>query len=161
LVQQFDIETHLTKQLPTELPSRILLRAAGVSCNGTIFIFNGIESIIMEFSEQFGTAQIICALPFLSSYYYGPISTTAIHNGHDGVWLFAGYSSEATNPILFFNTTDKVVFIPSLKNATSTLPNLFDVPASMSDGRQGYLIGGLGRLSEHDGSYHPTNGIIT
>jgi hypothetical protein len=154
-VYKFDIETNLTLRLPKELPSPVIT-AAGMSVNGTIFIFNGRQGNILEFSETSETAVIIGDLPFqiVNS---TVSSTTAIPNGNDGVWLFAG--NRPTNPVLLFNTVNKVVYIPT-ENITS-LPTLYVQPASVWEGHQGYLIGGLGMVPEIDGSYHPTNGILT
>jgi hypothetical protein len=154
-VYKFDIETNLTLRLPKELPSPVFT-AAGMSVNGTIFIFNGRQGNILEFSETSETAVIIGDLPF-QSVNSTVSSTTAIPNGNDGVWLFAG--NRPTNPVLLFNTVNKVVYIPT-ENVTS-LPTLFFQPASVWEGRHGYLIGGLGRAPEIDGSYHPMNGILT
>jgi hypothetical protein len=129
-----------------------------VSSNGTIFIFNGGQRNILEFNQESETGKIIGDLPFQTE--TSPVnSTTAISNGQDGVWLFAGNNPKATNPVLLFNTENKVVYIPTV-NSTS-LPTLYYVPASVRDGNHGYLIGGLGNAQESDGSYHPTNGIIT
>jgi hypothetical protein len=156
-VYKFDSETNLTLRLPTQLPTPVVF-AAGVSINGTILIFNGYQRNILEFSETSETAVIIGDLPFQSDN-STVSSTTAIPNSNDGVWLFAGNNPKPTNPVLLFNTANKVVYIPT-ENLTS-LPTLHYQAASVWEGRQGYLIGGLGRVPEIDGSYHPTNGILT
>jgi hypothetical protein len=156
-VHKFDSETNLTLRLPTELPSPVYY-AAAVSINGTILIFNGHQRNILEFSETLETAVIIGDLPFQSGD-STVLSTTAIPNGNDGVWLFAGTNPKPTNPVLLFNTVNKLVYIPT-ENLAS-LPTLFFQPASVWEGRQGFLIGGLGRVPEIDGSYHLTNGILT
>jgi hypothetical protein len=156
LVRKFNSETNVTVRLPTALPSPVIM-AGGVCINGTIFIFNGRQRNVLEFNQESETAKIIGDLPFrtgTSTVY----TTTAISNGQDGVWLFAGYSPKATNPVLLFNTANKVVYIPTA-NSTS-LPTLLEVPVSVWDGSHGYLIGGLGRVEESDGSYHPSNGIL-
>jgi hypothetical protein len=144
-------------RLPTELPSSVVL-ASGVSINGTIIIFNGRERNILEFNQQSESASIIGDLPFVNGTSTVG-STTAIPNSQDGVWLFGATFPKATNPILLFNTANKVVYIPTV-NPTS-LPTLFDLPVSVRDGNHGYIIGGFGRVQESDGSYHPTNGILT
>jgi hypothetical protein len=148
-VYKFDSET--------ELPSPVA-HAGGVSINGTIFIFNGKQRNILEFSETSETAVIIGDLPFQSGN-STVSSATAIPNSNDGVWLFSGNNPKPTNPVLLFNTANKVVYIPT-ENLTS-LPTLHYQPPSVWEGRQGYLIGGLGRVPEIYGSYHPTNGILT
>jgi hypothetical protein len=155
-VHKFNVETYLTVELPTALPSPVT-QAAGVSTYGTIFIFNGKERNVLEFSTELESAKIIGDLPFGNGTVY---STSAIPNGQDGVWLFAGNETKASNPVLLFNTENKSVYIPTSANLSS-LPHLYWDPASVSDGHRGYIIGALGRALEEDGSYHPTNGILT
>jgi hypothetical protein len=155
-VHKFDSISISTVRLPTTLPSDVFF-SCGVSMSGTIFLFDGKEKKLMEFSEESGTARIIGDLPFEN----GPsavYSTTAIPDGKDGVWLFAGDTPKSTNPILLFNTTTKDIYSSSAN--TTSLPTLYYLPASVSDGRYGYLIGGLGRAKESDGSTHPSNGIL-
>jgi hypothetical protein len=101
---------------------------------------------------------IIGDLPFQSGN-STVLSTTAIPNGNDGVWLFAGTNPKPTNPVLLFNTVNKLVNIPT-ENLAS-LPTLFFQPAPVWEGRQGFLIRGLRRVPEIDGTYHPTNKILT
>jgi hypothetical protein len=157
LVQKFSRETNVTVRLPTALPSPVSY-AGGVSINETILIFNGRQRNVLEFNQETEIAEIIGELPFQTgnSTVY---STTAIPSGLDGVWLFAGHDPNPTNPVLLFNTANKVVYIPTV-NSTS-LPSLHASPVSLWDGSHGYLVGGLGRVQESDGSYHPTNGILT
>jgi hypothetical protein len=155
-VQKFDTLTYSTLQLPTDLPSDVVI-SGGVSMSGTIFLFDGRQRKIMEFSEETGTARIIGDLLFQNNY-SGVDTTTAIPDGKDGVWLFAGNPQKPSNPILLFNTTTKNVHSSSAN--TSSLPTLYFAPASVSDGRYGYLIGGLGRAKESDGSTHPSNGVL-
>jgi hypothetical protein len=132
--------------------------ASGVSINGTIIIFNGRERTLLEFSQETESAKIIGDLPFVNG--TSPVlSTIAIPNNRDGVWLFAARYTKATNPVLLFNTANKFVYIPTV-NSTS-LPTLYGCPVSVWDGNYGYIIGGFGRVQESDGSYHPTNGILT
>jgi hypothetical protein len=111
----------------------------------------------LEFNHESETAKIIGDLPFQTGT-STVFSTTAIRNGKEGVWLFAGNPQKATNPVLFFNTANKVVCIPTV-NSTS-LPTLCKAPVSMWDGSHGYLIDGLGRAKESNGNNHPTNGIL-
>jgi hypothetical protein len=142
--------------LPTALPTSVFV-SSGVSDNESHFIFSGRTRKALQFSEELKTATIIGDLPFQvgNSTVY---STTAISNGQDGVWLFAGNRPRATNPILLFNliTNDMDVQIAN----TTTLPTLYQVPVSVRDGKYGYLIGGLGRYTESDGTYYPTHGIV-
>jgi hypothetical protein len=98
VVHKFNTNTIVTVRLPTALPSRGFY-ATGVADNGTIFILNGPQGNILEFSESSGTAKIIGDLPFkdgASNVY----STTAIPNGQNSVWLFAGDNPKVTNPVL-------------------------------------------------------------
>jgi hypothetical protein len=142
--------------LPTTLPSSVDV-SSGVSIDGSHFIFSGDPSNVLEFSEDSEAVKIIGDLPFQDDN-LPVLSTAAIPNGQDSVWLFAGNSPRATNPILLFNVTTKDV--DSQVANTTSLPTLYQVPVSVSDGRNGYLIGGLGELRENDGSYYPTNGIL-
>jgi hypothetical protein len=155
-VHNFNRETNVTVLLPTALPSPVYF-SSGVSLKGSHFIFSGQERNALQFSEELETATIISDLPFqvgTSTF----LSTTAISNGQDGVWLFAGNSPRATNPILLFNVTTYDVDV-QIAN-TTTLPTLYQVPSSVRDGKYGYLIGGLGKLTESDGTYYPTDGIL-
>jgi hypothetical protein len=155
-VHKFNRETNLTERLSAPLPGSVV-NAGGVSVNGTIFIFNGRESNVLEFNEKSETAEVIGELPFMNGTSWIH-SVRAISTGQDGVWLFAGNAPKATNPVLLFNTASKLVSIPTI--SPTLIPHLFEAPASVSDGSQGYLIGGIGRLDESDGSYHPNNGIL-
>jgi hypothetical protein len=156
VVHKFDYISNLTVRLPTALPSSVL-DAGGMSLNGTIYIFNGGQGTILEFNETSETGRVIGDLPFRP----GTLrvsSTTAIPKGNDSIWLFAANYPKAMNPILSFDTETKVVYIPSA-NSTSP-PTLYAVPASAWSNSHGYLIGGLGRVPESNGSYHPENGIL-
>jgi hypothetical protein len=155
-VDKFDYMSNLTVRLPAALPS-LVFDAGGVSLNRTIFIFNGGQGTVLEFNETSETGKVIGDLPFLPGT-FSVHSTASIPNGDDSVWLFAGNDPKATNPILSFDTVKKVVNIPNF-NSTS-LPSLHSVPASVWSDSHGYLIGGLGRVPERNGSIHPTNGIL-
>jgi hypothetical protein len=155
-VHKFETLTDTIVRLPKELPVPVMY-ISGASINGTVSIFDGRSRQIIEFIEESGSSGIIGHLPFQTDASV-VASTTAIPDGKDGVWLFAGNDAKPTNPILQYNTTTKDVNI-SLPNTTS-LPTLYYVPASVYNGRQGYLIGGLGRVTEGDGSSHPSNGIL-
>jgi hypothetical protein len=105
------------------------------------------------------TARIIAELPF----WYGKntvLSTAAIFDGKDSVLLFAGEFQKPHHQILRFNTTSKLVSIP--EQETSKVPTFccFLAAGAIWDGQEGYIVGGIGRTSESDGSYHPTNGIL-
>jgi hypothetical protein len=156
-VYKFDSVTNITTRLPNDLPSEVI-HAAGISINGTIFIFNGHQRNVLEFSEISDTAKIIGDLPFQSrtSTVY---ATVAIPNGNGSVWLFAGNNEKPTNPILLYNIANKVAHVPTTDS--TSLPTLFYQPTSIWDGHHGYLIGGIGRAPERNGSYHPASGILT
>jgi hypothetical protein len=154
-VQKFDTLTNSTLRLSTILPSDVFL-SGGVSMSGTIFLFGGRKEKLMEFIEDTETARIIGELPFQNGT-YTVLSTTAVPDGKDGVWLFAGDYEKPTNPVLLFNTTTKDVSSSSAN--TTNFPTL-SYPASISDGHFGYLVGGLGRAKENDGSTHQSNGIL-
>jgi hypothetical protein len=155
-VHKFDSLTNSTVRLPTDLPSNLYF-SGGVSMTGSTFLFAGPQLKVVEFDEETGTARIIGDLPFQNDTSIVE-SITAIHDGKDGVWLFAGSWPKPTNPILLFNTTTKDVYSSSVN--TTSLPTLYIAPASVSDGCYGYLIGGLGRAWESDGSTHPSKGIL-
>jgi hypothetical protein len=155
LVQKFNMETNITVPLPIALPTNVFY-ADGVSMNGTHFIFCGRERTVLQFNEKTETADIVGDLPFQNG--FNVISTTALSNGKEGVWLFVASYPRATNPILQFNTKSMSVSIPT--GDFTSLPTLNGIPASVSDGRDGYIIGALGWTRESDGSVHPTNGIL-
>jgi hypothetical protein len=149
IVHKLNTETKITTRLPTRIPSSVQY-ASGLSLNGSIFIFNGHSHDVLEFSEESEAVEEIFDLPFFPDY-ASVESTAAIANRErDGVWLFGGHYTSPTNPILLFNTTEKVVYIPSTVNTTG-LPTLFRSPASVSDGRNGYIIGGTGEGPEELG----------
>jgi hypothetical protein len=154
-VHNFNRETNVTVRLPATLPSPVYL-SGGVSINGSHFIFSGQTRTVLEFSEKSEAVKIIGELPFQDN--LPVLSTAAIRNGQDSVWLFAGNEFSAANPVLLFNVTTNGVDVQVAN--TTTLPTLFQVPVSVRDGRNGYIIGGLGLVRESDGSYYPTNGIL-
>jgi hypothetical protein len=119
-VHNFNRETNVTVRLPTTLPSSVYA-SSGVSINGSHFIFSGRTRSVMEFSEEFEVGNVIGDLPFQVDT-CTVASTTAIPNGQDGVWLFAGNSAKATNPVLLFNVTTKDVEVHVAN--TTTLPTL-------------------------------------
>jgi N-acetylneuraminic acid mutarotase len=160
-IQKFNSETNYTSQIGTTNPYSIL-HASGLSMNdGTILIHNGrYGSNVLEYDELSEQVKVIVDLPFQSSNAL-VFSNTAIPYGEDGgVWLFAGNNPKPKNPILHFNTTTKTVSIPGPSSNVSYMPTLYEYPAAVTDGRYGYLIGGIGRVPEKDGYYHPSNGIL-
>jgi hypothetical protein len=101
---------------------------------------------------------VTCVIPRRSKYHkikYQSLifSAAAIPNGKEGgsVWIFAENNPKPTNPILLFNTATKTVSIPT-GNATSQFPTLYETPATVTDGRDGFIIGEFGRVAESDGS---------
>jgi N-acetylneuraminic acid mutarotase len=160
LIQRFDTETTETRQLSAELPSPIMYASGLSNKAGTIFIYNGYTRDIIQFEEASETANVIADLPFQSDP-HAVFSAAAIPNGKENVsiWLFAGNNPKVTNPILLFNTVTKTVSIPT-GNKTSQFPTLYETPATVTDNKDGYIIGGFGRVAERNGSYHPTNGIL-
>jgi N-acetylneuraminic acid mutarotase len=160
LIQRFDTETTETRQLSAELPSPIMYASGLSNKDGTIFIYNGYTRDIIQFEEASETANVIADLPFQSDP-QAVFSAAAIPNGKENVsiWLFAGNNPKVTNPILLFNTVTKTVSIPT-GNKTSQFPTLYETPATVTDNKDGYIIGGFGRVAERNGSYHPTNGIL-
>jgi hypothetical protein len=155
-VHKFDSITNVTERLSTLLPSP-LFYACGVSINGTMLLFDGQRRTILEFSEENETAGVIAELSF-----YNGTSTvscvTALPDNNDGIWLFAGNLEKPTHPILQFNTTTRAVQIPNAD--TTSLPTLYCAPGLVRDGSHGYIIGGIGRAPEGDGSIHPGNGMM-
>jgi hypothetical protein len=158
-VDQFDPLTNLTIRLPKELPSR-LSHASGISSNGIAFIFNGVWTHVMEFTEDTESARVGADLPFEDYEVDHTVSSIVAipAESKDEVWLFAASTNQLKNPVLLFNVKSRTVSIPSV-NMTS-IPIFYEVPASVSDGRYGYIIGGMGRVEETDGSYSSRNGIL-
>jgi hypothetical protein len=155
-VHKFNSITNVTERLSTPLPyTSNSWFAGGVSINGTIFVFDGRE--ILEFSEETETARIIGELSFFNDS-SNVLSVTAIPDNNDGIWLFAGNQGKPTYPILQFNTTTRAVQIPNVD--TTSLPTLYYDSESVRDGSHGYIIGGIGRAPEEDGSFHPGNGML-
>jgi N-acetylneuraminic acid mutarotase len=155
-VHNFNRETNVTVRLPTTFPTAVYA-SSGVSINGSHYIFSGRLRNVLVFSEESEAVKIVGDLPFQDDN-LTVLSTAAILNGQDSVWLFAGNSPKATNPVLLFNVTTKDVDVQVAN--TTTLPTLYQVPVSVSDGRNGYIIGAFGNVRESDGSYYPTNGIL-
>jgi hypothetical protein len=117
----------------------------------------GLARNVLEFSEETETARVIAEL----SFYNGTstvLSVTALPDNNDGIWLFAGNQGKPTYPILQFNTTTRAVQIPNAD--TTSQPTLYWAPDSVRDGSHGYIIGGIGRAPEGDGSFHPGNGMM-
>jgi hypothetical protein len=161
-VHKFNTATNETVRLRTDLPVPVYI-SGGVSSNGSsIFLFSGHFRTTQEFNQTSETSQIRGDLPFQSGNNTSTTVrfTTAIQQKgvEDGVWLFAGNDPKPTNPVLLFSPTNNTVDIPS--GNSNSLPRLYEIPVSVTDGRHGYLIGGIGKLPESDGSLHPTNGII-
>jgi hypothetical protein len=156
VVHKFDSFTNVTVRLPIALPSSIFYDD-GVSIIGTILLFDGRGKNILEFSEETETARIIAELSFFHD--SSSVATVAaLPDNQDGIWLFAENTGNPTYPILQFNTTTKAVQIPNVD--TASLPTLSYSPATVRDSSHGYLVGGIGRDPEVDGSYHPGNGIL-
>jgi hypothetical protein len=160
IVQKFDTEMNYIKQLPTVLPSPVLFAAGVSNNNGTFFVHNGkyVRNII-EFEEASETGKITGDLPFQSDP-SAVFATAAIPSGQDGgVWVFAGNNPKPRNPVLLFRMANKTVSIPT-ENSTSLFPTLYEMPATLTDGKYGYLLGGIGRVAEYDGTYQRTDGIL-
>jgi hypothetical protein len=156
VVHKFDSITNVTEILSTTLPYS-LRYAGGVSINGTMLLFDPLGRNVLEFSEETETARVIGELSFYNST-SSVSSATALPDNNDGIWLFAGSSLKPTYPILQFNTTTRAVQIPNAD--TTSLPTLYDAPESVRDGCHGYIVGGIGRAPEGDGSLHPGNGML-
>jgi hypothetical protein len=160
-IHKFDPETNVTVRLPAVLPSSVFngAVATAVSINGTAtatsFIYSGYYRSIMEFDMDTETAKIIGELPFREGAVY---STSAIHDGSDKVWVLAGDFAKPSYPVLEFNMTSKVAAVPAID--TTCIPTLSMKPASVWDGQFGYILGGMGRVEESDGNFHPTDGIL-
>jgi hypothetical protein len=148
-VHKFSTITNTTIRLSSLLPSPVE-EATAVAINKAAFIFNGRYRNILKFDME---------LPF----WYGKntvLSTSAIFDGKDSVWLFSGEFQKPHHPILRFNTTSKLVSIPEQESSKVPTLRCFLASGAIWDGQEGYILGGIGRTSESDGSYHPTNGIL-
>jgi hypothetical protein len=155
VIHKFSPETKVTKQLITILPSDFDY-GAGVTINSSCFLFNAPQRNILEFDLDHETVKIIGELSFGARNQIA--STASITDGTSNkVWLFPGHSEELDNHVMIFNPETKLVSKP-LQNVSG--PSLYYKPATVSTGRYGYIIGGIGNVPETDGSKHPYNGIL-
>jgi hypothetical protein len=97
LIHKFSTITNTAIRLSSLLPSPVE-EATAVTIKKTAFIFNGRYRNILEFDMESDAARIIAELPF----WYGKntvLSTSAIFDGTDSVWLFAGEFQKPHHPI--------------------------------------------------------------
>jgi hypothetical protein len=141
-VQKFDPLIDCTVTLPTQLLSD-LYYAGGVSMSGTIFLFNGRERNIREFSKETGLARIIGDLPFPKfPFVFGYLPETIESPRTPSFCLIRRPRVSRVHRRMRLRC----------RRCSTSLP--------VSDGRNGYLIGGLGRAKEIGGCTHPSNGIL-
>jgi hypothetical protein len=153
-IHRFNSETKATVKLGTVLPSTVYY-AAGLTTSQSAFIIDGRTLKIMEFDLASGSVNIIGNLPFENG---TVISTASItDNSSDRVWLFPVSWDKLNNPVKIFNSKTRHTANP---HQNVSVPSLSVNPATVSTGRYGYIIGGIGRKSEPDGTKHPSHGIL-
>jgi hypothetical protein len=158
-IHKFTPATNITRRLPVFLyPSHVVYSAlVSSTAEGTLsFIFNGQSRDIIEFDTKTERSKVIGQLDFTDDVV---LSVGGIPDGKESIWLFSSDYIRPQITVLHFNTTSRLISIPE-GNFNASLPRLFVKPAMVFDGLVGYIIGGVGRLRNEDGSLPPTNGIL-
>jgi hypothetical protein len=141
-INRFDIETNLTQKLKSTMPysDTNLYKAAGVSINGTIYIFHGKKKYIAAFDMKSETWKDLGVLDFEDD---RVDSTSAIVDASNRrVWLFgASFYSSNRKPVLIFNLETGLVSKPKQK---ISMPMLVETATAVSAGQYGYIMGGFG-----------------
>jgi hypothetical protein len=152
-IHRFNLEMKATVRLTTLLPSEVF-NAAGVTTSQSAFIVNGREGNILEFDLGTETIKEIGNLSFGN----GTVRSTAIimDSSSNRVSLFSA-SLDRLNRVKIFNPETRVSSDP---HQNVSVPSLYYKPATVSAGRYGYIIGGIGMVAESDGTKHPSNGIL-
>jgi hypothetical protein len=153
-IQKFNPATKVTEKLGAVLPFDVNYAAGAVSSQSA-FIFNGRSENILEFDLESETVKIVGDLSFRN----GTVSSTAsiIDSSLNGVWIFPGSDDKLTDGVKMFNLETKLASNP---HHHLSIPPLFHSPATVSAGRYGYIIGGIGRISKSSGIQHPSQGIL-
>jgi hypothetical protein len=153
LIHRFDTATKVTVKLNTVLPSEVHF-AAGVTTKHFAFIFNEFKHNILRFNLDSEKVQIVEDLPFVN----GSVGSTACiaDSVSKRVWILPGSSSNTPNRAMIFNTISEII----TPHPNVSVPYLTTNPATVSTGRYGYIIGGIGSVFESDGSKHPSDGIL-
>jgi hypothetical protein len=153
-IQVFNPAKKITVTLNTVLPSEVL-HSDGMTINHTAFICSGRTEKILEFNLASETVKTVGRLLFGNE---TVISTAIItDNTSNRVWLFPGSEGRLNNRVMIYNSESKLT---STTQKNVSVPSLYFKPATVSTGRYGYIIGGLGRVPEPDGSDHPSKGIL-
>jgi hypothetical protein len=154
VIHRFNPETNATVKLSTVLPSDVV-NAAGVTTSQSAFIFNGRYRKIIEFDLATETVDEIGQRSFGND---SVVSTASItDSASNRTWLFSTSWDKFNNPVETFNSETRLTSYP---NHDINVPSLYRKPAAVSAGRYGYIIGGIGRETESDGTKHPSRGIL-
>jgi hypothetical protein len=153
-IHRFNPEIKATVKLSTLLPSEVF-NAAGVTTSQSAFIVNGREENILEFDLATETVKEIGNLSFGN----GKVLSTAIipYSSFNRVWLFPASLGKLSNRVKMFNSETRVSSDP---HQNISVPSLYYKPVTVSAGRYGYIIGGVGNVPEFVGSKHPSHGIL-
>jgi hypothetical protein len=153
-IHRFDTVTKATVKLSTVLPSEVYV-AAGLSTKHSIFIFNGKQNNILRFNLDSETVKIVEDLSFGND----TVSSTSCvtDSTSNKVWILRGSGSKLANQAMIFNTISELTATP---HPNVSLPSLCCKPTTVSTGRYGYIIGGIGKVPESDGRKHPSHGIL-
>jgi hypothetical protein len=153
-IQKFNPATTVTIKLDTVLPFDVKYAAGAVSFQSA-FIFNGRSKNILEFDLESETVKIIGDLSFGN----GRVGSTAsvMDSSWKMVWIFPGSYGKITDGAKMFNLETKLASNPQHR---LSFPPLFHSPATVSAGRYGYIIGGIGRKTKSSGIQHPSQGIL-
>jgi hypothetical protein len=154
-IHRFNPETKVTVELSTVLPSGVQF-AAGITINQSAFLFTIHSGVIQEFNMQSETVKIIGDLWFGDVISYSTASIT--DSSSNTVWLFPGSDEKHINRSLIFDPETKLTSTSPYQN--ERFASLNQYPATVSTGRYGYIIGGIGRTPNPDGSKYSSNGIL-
>jgi hypothetical protein len=153
-IQKLNPATNVNKKLDTVLPFDVNYAAGAVSSQSA-FIFNGRSKNILEFDLESETVKIVGDLSFGN----GTVRSTAsvIDSSWNMVWIFPGSYSKLSIGAKMFNLETKLASNP---HHHVSFPPLFRSPATVSAGRYGYIIGGIGRKTKSSEIQHPSQGIL-
>jgi hypothetical protein len=151
-IQVLNPAKKITVTLNTVLPSDVL-HSDGMTINQTAFICSGRTEKILEFNLASETVKTVGRFLFGND---TVISTAIItDNTSNRVWLSPGSEGRLNNRVMIYNSESKLT---STTHQNVSVPSLYFKPATVSTGRYGNIIRGLGRVPEPDGSKHSSKG---